>query len=87
MPPAIIKAADPALSPSATELSALPKRKRGEEAEEENSKLNKLNPIKLQALLLPSELPLNLRSACHPGLDEIEKKMQDAQCRISLDRI
>ncbi|KIM76675.1 hypothetical protein PILCRDRAFT_34464, partial [Piloderma croceum F 1598] len=29
----------------------------------------------------------HLRSACHPGLDEIERMMRDAQCRVSLGHI
>jgi hypothetical protein len=77
MLPATIEAIDPVINKPATELSATPKWKRGKIIEEHNTP-NKLNLIKLQALLLPSELPLDLHSTCHPSLGEIESKMQDA---------
>ena len=48
---------------------------------------DKPNPIELQPIYLPSELSIQLRLACQPGLDDIERKMRDAQCRSSLDHI
>jgi hypothetical protein len=86
MPPATVTPTDPVPNESTIDPAPAPKRKRGA-AIDENDKPNKPNPIELQSLLLPSELPVNLRSACYPGLEEIERKMRDAQCRTSLDRI
>lgn len=83
MPPAIVKVTDSTPTDSAT---VAPKRKRGEIAND-NDKPNKPNPVELQPLLLPSELPLNLRSSCHAGLEDIERQMRDAQCRGALDHI
>ena len=56
-------------------------------ASDNNDTLEKPNPIELQVLFLPSELSIQLQSTCHPGLDEIEHKMRDAQCWSSLDHI
>lgn len=82
MPPATVTDSNA----SATDSTPAPKRKRGETPDNDNTP-NKPNPIELQPLLLPSELPVSLRSACHPGLDEIERMMRDAQCRVSLGHI
>jgi hypothetical protein len=84
MPPAVIAPTD--TNKSITEPTPIPKRKRVD-APGDNDKPTKPNPVELQPLLLPSELPANVRSACYPGLEEIERKMRDAQCRVSLDRI
>jgi hypothetical protein len=86
MPPATVTPADPVSDETAIDPTPAPKRKRGAAINESDTP-NKPNPVELQPLLLPSELPVNLRSACYPGLEEIERKMRDAQCRTSLDRI
>lgn len=65
----------------------LPKRKLGDDPPGDADTHKKKVPIEDQPLLLPSELPINLRAACHPGLDDIERQMRDAQCRVALDRI
>jgi hypothetical protein len=84
MPPATVLSPD--ANESVTKPTPIAKRKRGD-ASDDNDKPGKPNPVELQPLLLPSELPISLLSACHPGLEEIERKMRDAQCRVSLDRI
>jgi hypothetical protein len=84
MPPATIAPTLPIPNESIT--GSVPKHKRGE-CLDDNDKPNMPNPVELQLLMLPSELSSNLRSACHTGLEEIEMKMRDAQCRISLDHI
>lgn len=65
----------------------LPKRKIGDDTSADDASKTKKVPIEEQPLLLPSELSPKHRAACHPGLDDIERKMRDAQCRVALDRI
>lgn len=88
MLPATASSSDP--TPNGTSARPAPgpasKRKRGELPLGDDDG-DKPIPIEQQKLLLPSELPSDVREACHPGLDEIERRMRDAQCRTSLDRI
>lgn len=66
----------------------LPKQKlRDDSSGDESTHEKKKVPIEEQPLLLPSELPINLCTACHPGLDDIERQMRDTQCRVALDQI
>jgi hypothetical protein len=48
---------------------------------------SKPNPVELQKLFLPSEIPTQALWGCHAGLDAIERQLRDAQCRTSLDNI
>lgn len=64
------------------------KRKRDDDGSgTDNHDPNKPPPIELQRLFLPSDLPLNIRAMCHPGLDEIEKQLREAQCSAALGQV
>ena len=64
------------------------KRKRLEqELGDDNDVASKPDPVELQTLFLPSEIPAQALCGCHPGLDCVERKLRDAQCRTSLDNI
>ena len=89
MPPVAATANSTTLTPPPVpKATSAIKRKRGDDpVASEDDLPDKPDPVELQALSLPSELPPNILSACHPGLDDIEQKMRDAQCRSSLDSI
>ena len=53
----------------------------------ENESSDKPLPVELQRLFLPSDLPLNIRAMCHPGLDTIEMQLKEAQCRSALGQV
>lgn len=65
----------------------LPRKRRRDNAESASDDVQRRKPIELKTLFLPSELPIDQRSHCHPGLDEIEKQMRHAQCLTALNLI
>jgi hypothetical protein len=68
--------------------SHAPTCKRSEEVDaNKNDVVIKPNPVELQMLFLPSKISTQALDGCHAGLDETERKLQDAQCCTSLDGI
>jgi hypothetical protein len=55
-----------------TRLPNVAKRKRSEEANDDDV-ASKPDPVELQRLLLPSEIPIQVLDGCHHGLGDIER--------------
>jgi len=74
------------LSQTMTSPSDPAKHKRSQ-GEDDNGVMNKPNPIELQTLFLPPEIPTQALQGCHQGLGAIEAQLRDAQCQTSLYNI
>ena len=53
----------------------------------DNEVASRPDPVDVQTLYVPSEIPPQVCCDCHPGLDDIRWQLRDAQCWTSLDSI